>query len=29
MWIGNTPMGRDLLFDVPDEYAKILLPIKK
>lgn len=25
LWVGVTPMGVDLLFDVPDEYAKSML----
>jgi len=29
LWIGNTPMGTDMLFDVPDEYAKELLENNK
>jgi hypothetical protein len=29
MWIGNTPMGADMLFDVPDDFAKKVLAGKK
>ena len=29
LWIGNTPMGRDLLFDVPADYAEYLVENKK
>jgi hypothetical protein len=29
LWVGNTPMSSDLLFDVPDEYAEYLLTSKK
>lgn len=29
IWIGYTPMSRDLLFDVPKEYAEYLLKNKK
>ena len=29
MWVGNTPMGVDLLFDVPDEFAEELVATKK
>ena len=29
LWVGNTPMSSDLLFDVPDEYAEFLLATKK
>lgn len=29
MWVGDTPMGRDLLFDVPEAYAKELLKTRK
>lgn len=29
LWVGNTPMGRDLLFDVPDSYARELVSTKK
>lgn len=29
LWVGNTPMGRDLLFDVPDSYARELVETKK
>ena len=25
MWVGQTPMGKDLLFDVPDKYAQELV----
>jgi hypothetical protein len=29
LWVGNTPMSSDLLFDVPHEYAEYLLTSKK
>jgi hypothetical protein len=29
MWIGNTPMGVDMLFDVPDDFAKQAIASKK
>lgn len=29
MWVGNTPMSTDLLFDVPDKFAKELVANKK
>lgn len=29
LWIGNTPMSQDLLFDVPEDYARILVETKK
>ncbi|MDR1551947.1 MAG: adenine-specific methyltransferase EcoRI family protein [Prevotellaceae bacterium] len=29
MWIGNTPMSKDLLFGIPDNYAQELLSTKK
>ena len=29
LWVGNTPMGKDLLFDVPDGYARELAETKK
>ncbi|MCY4495511.1 MAG: adenosine deaminase [Acidimicrobiaceae bacterium] len=29
LWIGNTPMSKDLLFDVPDEYAQEMVATKK
>ena len=29
MWIGNTPMSTDMLFDIPDDYAKKLVETKK
>ena len=29
MWVGNTPMGVDLLFDVPQDFAQALLANKK
>ena len=29
MWIGETPMGKDMLFNVPDDFAKELLANKK
>ena len=29
LWIGNTPMGKDMLFDVPDSYAQELVASKK
>ena len=29
LWIGNTSMSKDLLFDVPKEYAQELVAIKK
>ena len=29
LWIGNTPMSQDLLFDVPTQYAQELLKTKK
>ena len=29
IWVGNTPMNRDMLFDVPAEYAKQLVATKK
>ena len=29
LWVGNTPMGKDLLFDVPEHYADELLTHKK
>lgn len=28
LWVGNTPMSRDLLFDVPKEYAQQLVETK-
>ncbi|OIP60078.1 MAG: modification methylase [Ignavibacteria bacterium CG2_30_36_16] len=29
MWVGNTPMSTDLLFDVPEDFAKELVATKK
>lgn len=29
LWVGNTPMSRDLLFDVPQDYADELVATKK
>jgi hypothetical protein len=29
MWVGNTPMGKDLLFDVPEDYAEELTTSKQ
>ncbi|MCY3936419.1 MAG: adenine-specific methyltransferase EcoRI family protein [Chloroflexi bacterium] len=29
LWVGNTPMSKDLLFDVPKDYAQELLDTKK
>lgn len=29
LWVGYTPMGRDLLFDVPDSYAQELVETKR
>jgi hypothetical protein len=29
LWIGNTPMSKDILFDVPDDFAKRLVSEKK
>ncbi len=29
LWVGYTPMGKDLLFDVPDDYAEYLIETKK
>ncbi len=29
IWVGNTPMGKDLLFDLPEDYANELLVTKK
>lgn len=29
MWVGNTPMSTDMLFDVPDDFAKELVATKK
>ena len=29
LWIGNTPMSQDLLFDVPKDYARMLVETKK
>ncbi|MCY4009770.1 MAG: hypothetical protein OXF22_08495 [Anaerolineaceae bacterium] len=29
LWVGNTPMSKDLLFDVPEDYAEELLATKK
>lgn len=29
MWIGNTPLGADIMFDVTEDYAKELLETKK
>ncbi len=29
LWIGNTPMSQDLLFDVPEDYAQELVATKK
>ncbi|MCL2138035.1 MAG: adenine-specific methyltransferase EcoRI family protein [Treponema sp.] len=29
MWVGKTPMGMDMLFDVPEHFAKKLLATKK
>lgn len=29
LWVGNTPMSRDLLFDVPTDYADFLVENKK
>lgn len=29
LWIGNTPMSQDLLFDVPEQYAEELRKTKK
>ena len=29
MWVGVTAMSTDMLFDIPDEYSKVLLETKK
>ena len=29
LWVGNTPMGKDMLFDVPQDYAEELVATKK
>jgi len=29
LWIGYTPMSQDLLFDVPEDYAQVLVETKK
>ena len=29
LWIGNTAMSQDLLFDVPEDYARVLVETKK
>jgi hypothetical protein len=29
MWVGNTPMGIDMLFDIPKDYSKELVASKK
>jgi len=29
MWVGNTPMGTDMLFDVPEHFAKTLVSTKQ
>lgn len=29
MWVGHTPMSTDMLFDVPEDYAKELIATKK
>ena len=29
LWVGNTPMSRDLLFDLPKDYAQELVATKK
>ena len=29
LWVGNTPMGKDMLFDVPEDYAQEFLANKK
>lgn len=29
LWVGNTSMSKDLLFDVPDEYAQLLVQNRK
>ena len=29
LWVGNTPMSKDMLFDVPEDYAKELVALKK
>ncbi len=29
MWVGNTPMGADILFDVPEDFAKEIIAKKK
>ena len=29
LWLGSGPMGRDMLFDVPQDYAKYLVDTKK
>ena len=29
LWVGNTPMGRELLFDVPKDYAQELVETRK
>ena len=29
LWVGNTPMSRDLLFDVPKDYAQELVETRK
>ena len=29
MWVGNTPMSTDMLFDVPEDFAKELVATKK
>ncbi|MFC4720945.1 adenine-specific methyltransferase EcoRI family protein [Geojedonia litorea] len=29
MWVGNTPMSTDMLFDVPEDFAKELVTTKK
>lgn len=29
LWVGNTPMSKDILFDVPQDYAEELIATKK
>ncbi len=29
LWVGNTPMSKDMLFDVPQDYAEELVATKK
>ena len=29
LWVGNTPMGKDILFDVPQDYAEQLVATKR